>query len=123
MLRRFWPAADSCGVEVSSRRQRTRALAIGKLGAVTGVVAIKRADTIAQVAVGDSVYLGDVIETGPDGSVAVSFADGTGFHLRPGTVMVLDKFDSPKKKKRSAKPSALFRILKGMFVVFAGKLS
>src|SRR5215472_3691711 len=92
MLRRFRPAAASCGIEVSSPQRRTSAPAIGELRAVTGSVTVKRADIIAQAFAGDSVYLDDVIETAADGFVTVVFVDGNAFHLRPGTVMVLDQF-------------------------------
>ena len=120
MLRRFSPAANSCDVDVSSPQQPVSAPAIGKLRAVTGLVTIKRAETIAQASTGDSVYLDDVIETGADGSVTVVFVDGNAFYLRPGTVMVLDEFVfNPGKSSNSA----LFRILKGAFTVIAGKLA
>src|SRR6516165_7747744 len=119
MARRFDPAADSYGVEVSSPRELS-ASAIGTLRVVTGSVTVKRAGTIAQASNGDSLYQGDVIETGADGSVAISFIDGNAFYLRPGTIMVLDEFVCGVQKSNS---SALFRILKGAFVVIAGKLA
>src|SRR6516164_2284662 len=120
MARRFEPAADSYGVEISSPREAVSTPAIGTLRAVTGLVTIKRAEIIAQASAGDSVYLDDVIETGADGLVTVVFVDGNAFCLRPGTVMVLEEFVfNPGKSSNSA----LFRILKGAFTVIAGKLA
>ena len=116
MLRRFSPAANSCDVDVSSPHLPVSAPAIGKLRAVTGLVTIKRAETVAQASTGDSVYPDDVIETGADGSVTVVFVDGNAFYLRPGTVMTLDKFVFRPGKSSN---SALFRILKGAFAVIA----
>ena len=63
MLRRFRPAAASCGMRVSSPQRGASAPAIGELRAVTGAVTVKRADIIAQAFAGDSVYRDDVIET------------------------------------------------------------
>src|SRR5215471_101146 len=120
MLRGFRPAANSCGVEVSSPQQVVGAPAIGKLCAVTGLVTIKRAETVAQASTGDSVYLSDVIATEADGSVAISFVDGNAIYLRPSTVMVLNEFVFNTGKSSN---SALFRILKGAFAVIAGKLA
>jgi len=120
MARRFEPAADSYGVEVSAPREAVSTPAIGTLRAVTGLVTIKRAVTVAQASAGDAVYLGDVIETGADGSVTVVFVDGNAFYLRPSTVMVLDEFVFNPGK---ASNSALFRILRGAFAVIAGKLA
>src|SRR5262245_6721399 len=120
MLRRFTPAPNPCAVEVSSE-QPVNAPAIGNLRALTGSVTVTRGNIVAQVAIGDLVYQGDVIETAADGTVTISFADGTAFHLFRSTVMVLDEFVFGPKK--SSKCSALFRVLKGVFAVFAGKLS
>ena len=88
MARRFDPAVDSYGVEVSSPRELS-APAIGTLRKVTGSVTVKRAKIIAEASPGDFVYQGDIIETGVDGSATISFVDGNTFYLRPGTVMVL----------------------------------
>ena len=66
---------------------------IGKLQKVMGSVTITRANVIvAQPAVGDLVYEGDLIETGIDGLVAIVFVDGTTFRLYDSAHMVLDEF-------------------------------
>ena len=95
--------------------------AIGKLQKVTGSVTITRANVVvAQPAVGDLVYEGDLIETGIDGLVSVVFADGTTFHLDASAHMVLDEFVFSAE---SSGNSALFRVLKGRFSFFSGLLA
>ena len=92
--------------------------AIGKLQMVIGSVTITRANVVvAQPAVGDLVYIGDLIETGSDGLVAIVFADGTPFQLYPSARMVLDEFVCGAEKSSH---SARFRVLKGAGFI-AGK--
>ena len=119
MVRGDPPASELHGVTLVPARPIVGAAAIGEVRAVIGSVTILRDNVaIAQVSDGDPVYQGDVIETGTDGSVAIAFVEGTTFRLSPGTAMVLDEFVCGPEKK-----SALFRILKGLFAVFAGKIA
>ncbi len=93
---------------------------IGKIKQVMGSVTITRANVIAQPAVGDLVYEGDLIETGIDGRIAIVFVDGTTFRLYDSAHMVLDEFVF--SAERSAN-SALFRVLKGRFSFLSGLLA
>src|SRR5689334_17389712 len=61
---------------------------IGKVVSATGAVTIEHASAVVIQAtmlgptkVGDAVYLGDVVQTGADGLVAINFIDGTTFNL------------------------------------------
>ena len=105
----------------SSASQEVSAPAIGKVQTVMGLVTITRANVIVdQLAVGDFVYKGDLIETGVGGLIAIAFVDGTEFHLRDDARLVLDEFNYGADKSSQ---SALLRVLKGMFCVVAGKLA
>ena len=112
------------GSPTPGQRVRTpfvSAPAIGKLQKVMGSVTITRANVIvAQPAVGDLVYEGDLIETGIDGLVAIVFVDGTTFRLYDSAHMVLDEFVF--SAERSAN-SALFRVLKGRFSFLSGMVA
>ncbi len=91
---------------------------IGKLQKVMGSVTITRANVVvAQPAVGDLVYEGDLIETGIDGLVAIVFVDGTTFHLYESAHLVLDEFVFAPERPSN---SALFRVLKGRFSFLSG---
>ncbi len=91
---------------------------IGKLQKVTGSVTITRANVIvAQPAVSDLVYEGDLIETGIDGLVSIVFVDGTTFRLYDSAHMVLDEFVFSSERSSN---SALFRVLNGRFSFLSG---
>ncbi|MBB91627.1 MAG: hypothetical protein CMF68_11680 [Magnetovibrio sp.] len=65
---------------------------IGKIVTVSGKVEATHADgTKAILKVGDPVYQGDVIETGPLGAVGMEFADESTFSLADNGRMVLDE--------------------------------
>ena len=92
--------------------------AIGKLQNVMGSVTITRAnDVVAQPAVGDLVYEGDLIETGIDGLVSIVFVDGTTFRLYDSAHVVLDEFVFAPERLAN---SALFRVLRGRFSFLSG---
>ena len=83
-----------------------------------GSVTITRANVIvAQPAVGDLVYEGDLIETGIDGLVSIVFVDGTTFRLYDNAHVVLDEFVFAPERLSN---SALFRVLKGRFSFLSG---
>lgn len=66
--------------------------AIGSVTDLNGSVQATRADgTQVTLGAGDSVYQGDVIETGAKSSIGVVFADDTTFSLDAGGRMVLDE--------------------------------
>ena len=91
---------------------------IGKLRKVAGSVTITRENVIiAQPAVGDLVYEGDLIETGIDGLIAIVFVDGTTFRLYDSAQMVLDEFVFSAEGSSN---TALFRVLKGRFSFLSG---
>src|ERR1700733_13550278 len=70
-----------------------RTYAIGKLTRVTGSLSLRRGELIiAQPAVGDFLYEGDLIETGPDGQVAIVLLDGTTFDILASARVMLGEF-------------------------------
>ena len=85
------PAADA-GLEAS----------IGKVASATGSVTIEHKVAVvlqanasggpAQAKEGDLVYQGDVVQTGADGKLALTFKDGSAFNLSSNGRMVLDQF-------------------------------
>ncbi len=66
---------------------------IGTVEATVGVVTATRADgTKVDLKAGDPVFQGDVLETGPAGSLGVTFADKTTFSLGADGRMTVDEF-------------------------------
>jgi hypothetical protein len=104
---------------------------IGKVVTVSGSVTIEHANTvIVQAALsaggvgptklGDLVYKGDVVQTGADGKVGITFTDGTAFNLSSNARMVLNEFVYDPNGKSN---STLFSLTKGTFTFIAGKVA
>jgi hypothetical protein len=102
---------------------------IGKVVTAAGSVSIEHVSAVVVQAslgrsgdakVGDSVYLGDVVSTGSDGSVGIAFTDGTAFDLSPNARMVMNEFVYDPNSKSN---SSLLSLTKGTFTFVAGKIA
>jgi hypothetical protein len=103
---------------------------IGKVVIVTGSVRIERTAGVALLAslppaggnvrAGDAVYIGDVIQTGPDAKAGITFADGTAFNLSGNARMVLDEFVYDPRGKSNA---TVVSLTKGTFTLVAGQVA
>jgi len=110
--------------------QELAAKPIGKVVVATGAVTIERAAaTVVQASVdgqagqakiGDLVYEGDVVATGADGRVGISFTDGTAFNLSSNARMALSEFVYDPNGKSN---TTLFNLTKGTFTFVAGKVA
>ena len=102
---------------------------IGKVVTAAGSISIEHVSAVVVQAslgqsgdakVGDSVYLGDVVSTGSDGSVGIAFTDGTAFDLSPNARMVMNEFVYDPNSKSN---SSLLSLTKGTFTFVAGKIA
>jgi hypothetical protein len=102
---------------------------IGKVMTATGAITIEHVNAVVvqanlgpvgQAKVGDLVYMGDVVQTGPDGKVGITFTDGTAFNLSNNARMVLNEFVYDPNGKAN---STLFSLTKGTFTFVAGKVA
>jgi hypothetical protein len=102
---------------------------IGRVVTAAGSVSIEHVSAVVVQAslgqsgdakVGDSVYLGDVVSTGSDGSVGIAFTDGTAFDLSPNARMVMNEFVYDPNSKSN---SSLLSLTKGTFTFVAGKIA
>jgi hypothetical protein len=94
---------------------------IGIVAELKGTVFAVRADgTKVQLNQGDSVYQGDIIETGKDGAVKMLFVDKTTFALGDEARLALDElvFNPATQEGQSQ-----FSILKGVFVFASGQIA
>jgi hypothetical protein len=105
--------------------------AIGKVITATGSVTIEHANAVVVQAnlpagsgsptkVGDPVYRGDVLQTGANGKVGITFSDGTAFNLSSNARMVLNEF---VYDPNGTSNSTLFSLTKGTFTFIAGKVA
>ena len=70
--------------------------------------------------IGDPVYRGDVVQTGANGKVGITFTDGTAFNLSSNGRMVLNEF---VYDPNGTSNSTLFSLTKGTFTFVAGKVA
>ena len=66
--------------------------AIGQIKTASGEVTVLRGGVSQKVGTGDRVFQSDVITTGPDGSVGITFADNSMMSLGPDSQLSLDQF-------------------------------
>jgi hypothetical protein len=103
---------------------------IGRVESVSGSVTVQRSATVPHQAAlsggniqpktGDFVYRGDVIQTGADGKLGLTFADGTAFNVSHNARMELNEFVyNPDSKSNSS----FFSLVRGSFTFVAGKIA
>jgi hypothetical protein len=104
---------------------------IGKVLTVTGTARIEHAAAVlvqanapstdaAQAKVGDLVYRGDVIQTGADGALGVTFADGSSFSVSSNARMEVNEFVYDPNGRAN---SSLLSLTKGTFTFIAGDVA
>lgn len=95
-------------------------LAIGKAKIVTGKVLVIRGTAKTQLKVNDVLNEHDVYETGPDGSLGITFTDNTSFSVGPNSHVAIDTyFFDPK----NLKGNMLAKLKKGTMMVRSGELT
>ena len=103
---------------------------IGKVLVVEGAVRIEHPAAILVTAdlpaagertkLGDLVYRGDIIQTGPDGKLGVGFTDGSSFSVSANARMELNDFVYDPHGHSN---SSLMSLTKGTFTFIAGEVA
>jgi hypothetical protein len=104
---------------------------IGKALVVEGSVRIEHpaailvtanlpANGAEQAKVGDLVYRGDIIQTGPDGKLGVGFTDGSSFSVSANARMEMNDFVYDPHGHSN---SSLMNLTKGTFTFIAGEVA
>ena len=94
---------------------------IGKIDTLEGNVVIVRADgTRIEAANGDPVFQGDVLETGDNGAIGITFIDDTTFSLGANGRMVLDEMIYDPDTQTG---SSTFSLVQGVFSFVSGSIS
>jgi hypothetical protein len=104
---------------------------IGKVLTIAGTVRIDHSaaitveanlppNSVGDAKIGDLVYRGDIIKTGPDGKLGVGFTDGSSFSVSNNARMVLNEF---VYDPRGHSNSSLMSLTKGTFTFIAGEVA
>jgi hypothetical protein len=103
---------------------------IGKVLSAKGAVTVEHVGAVVvqaalgnqpgQAKVGDPIYRGDIVATGPDGQVGIVFTDGTAFDLASNARMAMTEF---VYDPNSTSNSTLLSLSKGTFTFVAGKIA
>jgi hypothetical protein len=105
--------------------------AIGKVLTAEGMVRIEHPAAIVvqanlptngaeQTKVGDLIYRGDIIQTGPDGKLGAAFADGSSFSVSANARMEVNEFVYDPHGHSN---SSLMSLSKGTFTFIAGEVA
>jgi len=104
---------------------------IGKVVKALGTARIEHATAVVvqanlpssgggQTKVGDLVYRSDIIQTGPDGALAITFADGTSLNVSPNARMEVNEFVYDPSGHSN---TTLVTLTKGTFAFIAGNVA
>jgi len=103
---------------------------IGKVLSVSGLAHIEHPAAVVVQAklstgdtptkIGDLVYEGDIIQTGSDGALSITFADGTSFNVSKNAKMEVNNFIYDPNGHSN---SSLMSLTKGTFTFIAGNVA
>ena len=85
----------------------------------SGKVNVLRGGRPLPLRVGDPLYRQDVVETGPDGSIGITFNDNTVFSTGPNGQLALDEFQFDPSTSHG---SMLAELRKGTLTVVSGEI-
>jgi VCBS repeat-containing protein len=97
------------------------AVAIGRADKVSGLVQVTHANGVTEpLNPGSIIYKGDVIQTGEDASLAISFGDGTTLNFFSNTRMVMNEFAYDPSSNAN---SGVLTLVRGSFALIAGQVA
>jgi hypothetical protein len=121
---------DSAWSQTAPATQDASVKPIGKIVTIIGAVNVQHSGAVVVQAtlgnqsggakLGDLIYLGDVVQTGADGRVGITFTDGTAFNLSSNARMEMTQFVYDPNGKSN---STLLSLTKGTFTFVAGKIA
>jgi hypothetical protein len=93
---------------------------IAQIKKVTGQAAVLRSGARQPAIVGDMLFVKDVIETGADGGIGITFIDNTVFSAGPSSRIALDEFQFDSNDFRGA---MLADMRQGTLAVVSGDIA
>jgi hypothetical protein len=110
----------TAGVLLAAEAPPTAEQPIAQIKKVTGQAAIVRSGERRPAIVGDMVFVKDVIETGADGGIGITFIDNTVFSAGPSSQIEIDEFLFDSNDFRGA---MLAKMRQGTLEVVSGDIA
>ena len=92
---------------------------IGQVKTASGEVTVLRAGASSKLGIGDHVFQSDVVATGHDGTVGITFADNSLLSVGPNSVFAIDRYVFDSTTHAGQFDSTLS---KGTLAVISGKM-
>jgi FecR protein len=93
---------------------------IGNVATVIGNASVIRNDATTQLKVKDDIYLNDVVQTGANAALGITFIDNTTFNLKANTKITIDNYVYEDGGKSNA---AIFDVAKGTAAFVAASVA
>jgi hypothetical protein len=93
---------------------------IGNVATVTGSASVIRNDATTPLKVKDDIYLNDVVQTGANATLGITFIDNTTFNLKANTKITIDNYVYEDGGKSNA---AIFDVAKGTAAFVAASVA
>jgi hypothetical protein len=107
-------------IAVPSAPEAADTLPIAQVKKVTGQVVIQRSGRRLPAKIGDPLFEKDIVETGPDGGIGITFVDNTVFSTGPNSQLALDEFQFDSNNFRG---SMLADMRQGTLAVVSGDIT
>ncbi|WP_244432822.1 MULTISPECIES: putative Ig domain-containing protein [unclassified Afipia] len=91
--------------------------AVGNVAKVSGTAVVTRSGVPVELKQGDRLLKGDVVQTGPDTTIGISFVDGTALGLASNARIVLDEMTYDPNGSSN---SSLLSLIQGTITLVAG---
>jgi hypothetical protein len=120
----LWLAAGlliaTAGVSAAAEAPPIVQKPIAQIKKVTGQASVLRSGERRPAIVGDMLFVNDVIETGSDGGIGITFIDNTVFSAGPSSQIALDEFQFDSNDFRGA---MLADMRQGTLAVVSGDIA
>jgi hypothetical protein len=93
---------------------------IGNVATVTGSASVIRNDKTTPLKIKDDIYLNDVVQTGANSALGITFIDATTFNLKASTRITIDNYVYEDGGKSNA---AIFDVAKGTAAFVAASVA
>lgn len=115
-----WSAAALLLGIVVARPALAQDAQIAQVNTASGTVTVERAGQRTALKIGDLIYQKDVIETGKDSSVGVTFVDNSVISAGPDSRLVLEQFHFDSNNFRG---DMLAKLQKGTLTAVSGDIA